>query len=62
MPLKWVQDRWQKMTTKPCDSCGQAIPITAYRDTGETRKGTWWAGGAVKLECPNCGAAFWTKK
>jgi len=38
------------------------VAVTAYRDTGRSRKGSWWAGGDVELECPNCGDTFWTKK
>ena len=60
--LEWLQDWWQKVTSKPCDACGEPVLISAYRQTGRTRKGNWWAGGEVELECPNCGNAFWVKK
>lgn len=36
--------------------------VTAYSETGRTRKEDWWAGAEVELECPNCGDTFWAKK
>ena len=60
--LEWLRDRWQDVTTKPCEVCGKPVAVTAYRQTGRSRKGSWWAGSAVELECPNCGDTFWTKK
>jgi predicted RNA-binding Zn-ribbon protein involved in translation (DUF1610 family) len=50
------------MTTKPCDACGRAIAVSAYRRTGATRKGSWWEGGTAEFECPDCGDRFWSKK
>lgn len=60
--LEWLRDRWQRVTTKPCKACGKPVAVTAYRETGRSRKESWWAGGEVELECPNCGDTFWTKK
>jgi predicted RNA-binding Zn-ribbon protein involved in translation (DUF1610 family) len=60
--LEWLRDRWQELTSKACESCGKPVTVTAYRETGRSRKGSWWAGGGVELECPNCGHTFWTKK
>ena len=50
------------MTTNPCENCGETVKVAAYGKTGRTGKGTWWAGGGVELECPNCGHTFWIKK
>jgi predicted RNA-binding Zn-ribbon protein involved in translation (DUF1610 family) len=60
--LAWLQDWWQKATTKPCDGCGEPVAVTAYRKTGRARKGSWWAGSEEELECPNCGNRFWVRK
>lgn len=60
--LKWLRDRWQNLMTNPCESCGEPVLVTAYRKTGRTRQGNWWAGSEVELECPNCSTTFWVKK
>ena len=59
---EWIEERWQRMTTKPCSGCGEAVSVSDYRETGETRKGSWWEGGTMELECPICGERFWTKR
>jgi predicted RNA-binding Zn-ribbon protein involved in translation (DUF1610 family) len=60
--LQWLRDWWQRLTTNPCEGCGEAVLVAAYRKTGRTREGNWWAGGGVELECPHCGNTFWVKK
>ncbi len=60
--LEWLRNRWQDVTTKPCEGCGKPVAVTAYRETGRSRKESWWAGSEVELECPNCGDTFWAKK
>lgn len=62
MMQEWLRDRWQKMTTQPCQGCGEAVSVTAYRKTGRIRKAGWLASNDVELECPNCGTTFWAKK
>jgi predicted RNA-binding Zn-ribbon protein involved in translation (DUF1610 family) len=61
--LEWMRDRYRKATTKPCDSCGEPVAVSAYRKTGrsERREGLL-AGVAVELECPNCGDTFWVRR
>jgi hypothetical protein len=59
---EWLRNLWRKVTTKPCDGCGEPVPINAYRKTGRSRNGKWWAGDEVELECPNCAETFWVKK
>jgi RNase P subunit RPR2 len=59
---EWLRDLWQKVTTRPCRACGEPVLVTAYRKTAKIRKGSWWAGDEVELECPNCGDTFWAKK
>jgi predicted RNA-binding Zn-ribbon protein involved in translation (DUF1610 family) len=60
--LNWLRNVWQRTTTSPCQQCGELIPVTEYRETGNSRDGTWWSGYAVELECPKCGHTFWSKK
>jgi len=60
--LEWLRDLWAKVTTKPCERCGKPVLVTAYRKTGRTQEGNWWAGGEEELECPNCGDTFWVRK
>ena len=61
--LKWLRDWWQKVTTSPCNTCGEFAPVSAYRKTGRSQKKEGLFGGvAVELECPNCDATFWVRK
>jgi len=60
--LEWLRDLWHKVTTKPCEACGEPVSVTAYRETGRTRKGDFWAGTEMELECPYCGATLWVRK
>ena len=61
--LDWLRDLWRRTTTSPCQQCGELIPVTEYRETGETDEdGKWWSGDGIQLECPNCGHTFWVKK
>lgn len=60
--LDWLRDLWRRTTTNPCQQCGELIPVSDYRETGETEDGMWWSGDGVELECPNCGHTFWVKK
>jgi hypothetical protein len=60
--LNWLRDLWQTAATNPCENCGEPVKVSAYRKTGKTRKGNWWAGGGAELECPNCRHTFWTKE
>jgi len=61
--LDWLRDLWRRTTTSPCRQCGELIPVTEYRETGETDEdGKWWSGDGIQLECPNCGHTFWVKK
>ena len=60
--LARLRNWWQKVTTKPCEGCGEPVLVTAYRRTGRTRKGSWWSADQVELECPNCGNTFWIRK
>ena len=62
MMPRGVRAWWQRITTRPCSDCGAPIPVSEYVPTGETKKGSWWAGGSMELECPECGATFWLKK
>lgn len=59
---QWLREQWQKVAAQPCEACGEQVVVSAYRETGRTREGSWWSSGAVELECPNCGATFWAKK
>jgi hypothetical protein len=38
------------------------VSVTAYRETGRTRREEWWAGEDEELACPECGYTFWVKK
>jgi predicted RNA-binding Zn-ribbon protein involved in translation (DUF1610 family) len=58
----WLRDLWKKATTRPCDSCGEPIAVSAYRETGNSRREGLLAGVAVELECPRCGYTFWIRK
>jgi hypothetical protein len=58
----WLRDRWQKLTTKPCDGCLERVPVTAYRKTGRSRKVNLFFGYDVEMECPHCGDTFWARK
>ncbi len=60
--LEWLRDWWQRVTTKPCDRCGESVPVRAYRQTGKTHRGNWWTGVEVEMECPHCGYTFWVRK
>lgn len=59
---QWLRERWQRVTTQRCESCGVPVAISAYRKTGASSKGTWWASGGVEPECPHCRHTFWVKK
>jgi len=50
------------MTTRPCDACGVPVAVSAYRETGNSRREGMLAGVAVELECPHCGHTFWIRK
>ena len=60
--IEWFRRRWTEITTQPCPSCGETVLVTEFAPTGEQRKDTWWAGGAIEVECPSCGFCFWVKK
>lgn len=60
--LERLKNWWHRTTTNPCENCEEPVKVTAYRKTGRTETGTWWAGGGVELECPNCGHTFWIKQ
>ena len=60
--LGTLREWLRKVTTKPCEACGEPVPVADYRETGETRPGTLCSGGELELACPHCGDTFWVRK